>query len=266
MEKQTPGTPLPFVLANNFRQLGGYPAWRGRVVRDGCFYRTGALALIQNPEDKARFAQLGIRAVFDFRSEQERDQMPDPAFEGVRYCPCSALVAMGGGEVNFDLDSMLNGSVEEAAKAIPNMNLFYRELPLNNPAYRAMFRAICEGETPLLFHCTAGKDRTGVAAALILTMLGVSRDDVMADYLHSNNCRGDAVTRVKARYAAAIRRDPRMEQVIDDLMGVKREYLEAAFAAIEQEYPAFEAYLNGEYGIDAGKLEELRLRYTTEQQ
>ena len=84
MEKQTPGTPLPFVLANNFRQLGGYPAWRGRVVRDGCFYRTGALALIQNPEDKARFAQLGIRAVFDFRSEQERDQMPDPAFEGVR--------------------------------------------------------------------------------------------------------------------------------------------------------------------------------------
>ena len=56
MEKQTPGTPLPFVLANNFRQLGGYPAWRGRVVRDGCFYRTGALALIQNPEDKARFA------------------------------------------------------------------------------------------------------------------------------------------------------------------------------------------------------------------
>lgn len=78
MEKQTPGTPLPFALANNFRQLGGYPAWRGRVVRDGCFYRTGALALIQNPEDKARFAQLGIRAVFDFRSEQERDQMPDP--------------------------------------------------------------------------------------------------------------------------------------------------------------------------------------------
>ena len=168
--------------------------------------------------------------------------------------------------MNFDLDSMLNGSVEEAAKAIPDMNLFYRELPLNNPAYRAMFRAICEGETPLLFHCTAGKDRTGVAAALILTMLGVSRDDVMADYLHSNNCRGDAVTRVKARYAAAIRRDPRMEQVIDDLMGVKREYLEVAFAAIEQEYPTFEAYLNGEYGIDAGKLEELRLRYTTEQQ
>ena len=145
MEKQTPGTPLPFVLANNFRQLGGYPAWRGRVVRDGCFYRTGALALIQNPEDKARFAQLGIRAVFDFRSEQERDRMPDPAFEGVRYCPCSALVAIGGGEVNFDLDSMLNGSVEEAAKAIPDMNLFYRELPLNNPAYRAMFRAISKG-------------------------------------------------------------------------------------------------------------------------
>ena len=99
-----------------------------------------------------------------------------------------------------------------------------------------------------------------------LTMLGVSRDDVMADYLHSNQCRGDAVTRVKARYAAAIRRDPRMERVIDDLMGVKREYLEAAFAAIEQEYPTFEAYLNGEYGIDAGKLEELRLRYTVEQQ
>lgn len=61
-------------------------------------------------------------------------------------------------------------------------------------------------------------------------------------------------------------RDPRMEQVIDDLMGVKREYLEAAFAAIEQEYPTFETYLNGEYDIDAGKLEELRLRYTTEQQ
>ena len=252
MEKQTPGTPLPFVLANNFRQLGGYPAWRGRVVRDGCFYRTGALALIQNPEDKARFAQLGIRAVFDFRSEQERDQMPDPAFKGVRYCPCSALVAIGGGEVNFDLDSMLNGSVEEAAKAIPDMNLFYRELPLNNPAYRAMFRAICEGETPLLFHCTCGKDRTGIAAMLVLLALGVSREDAIADYMLTNVYRKAIIDKFMQDKPAD------QYDLLLPVEGVSESMGAGSIDVLLEKYPSYEAYFEAEYGLTTARLAALR--------
>ncbi|MFR2591520.1 MAG: tyrosine-protein phosphatase [Ruthenibacterium lactatiformans] len=173
MQQERPGAPLPFEACENFRELGGYTGCGGRHVKYGAFYRSPALANIKTPADRARFEALGVRTVFDFRSEKERTLAPDPAFPGVVNIPASAMLAEDGSEVDFDLEKLLR-SEDGIRMLTEGVHESYARMPFGNPAYRALFGAIRAGQTPILFHCTAGKDRTGVAAALILKALGVS--------------------------------------------------------------------------------------------
>ena len=179
MQQERPGAPLPFEACENFRELGGYTGCGGRHVKYGAFYRSPALANIKTPADRARFEALGVRTVFDFRSEKERTLAPDPDFPGVVNIPASAMLAEDGSEVDFDLEKLLR-SEDGIRMLTEGVHESYARMPFGNPAYRALFGAIRAGQTPILFHCTAGKDRTGVAAALILKALGVSREDVLA--------------------------------------------------------------------------------------
>lgn len=188
MQQERPGAPLPFEACENFRELGGYTGCGGRHVKYGAFYRSPALANIKTPADRARFEELGVRTVFDFRSEKERTLAPDPAFPGVVNIPASAMLAEDGSEMDFDLEKLLR-SEDGIRMLTEGVHESYARMPFGNPAYRALFGAIRAGQTPILFHCTAGKDRTGVAAALILKALGVSREDIVEDYLLTNACR-----------------------------------------------------------------------------
>ena len=167
MQQERPGAPLPFEACENFRELGGYTGCGGRHVKYGAFYRSPALANIKTPADRARFEELGVRTVFDFRSEKERTLAPDPDFPGVVNIPASAMLAEDGSEVDFDLEKLLR-SEDGIRMLTEGVHESYARMPFGNPAYRALFGAIRAGQTPILFHCTAGKDRTGVAAALIL--------------------------------------------------------------------------------------------------
>ncbi|MBU6498192.1 MAG: tyrosine-protein phosphatase, partial [Rhodospirillales bacterium] len=114
--------------------------------------------------------------------------------------------------------------------------------------YQAMFDLLLGGGTPLLFHCTAGKDRTGFGAALILTALGVERSAIEADYLATNTLwRGDS--RIAAKLPPA---------VAAVLMRVQPDFLAAAFAAIDAAHGGLEAYLEQRIGLDAGRRRALR--------
>ena len=104
MQQERPGAPLPFEACENFRELGGYTGCGGRHVKYSAFYRSPALANIKTPADRARFEALGVRTVFDFRSEKERTLAPDPAFPGVVNIPASAMLAEDGSVVDFDLE------------------------------------------------------------------------------------------------------------------------------------------------------------------
>ena len=170
MQQERPGAPLPFEACENFRELGGYTGCGGRHVKYGAFYRSPALANIKTPADRARFEALGVRTVFDFRSEKERTLAPDPDFPGVVNIPASAMLAEDGSEVDFDLEKLLR-SEDGIRMLTEGVHESYARMPFGNPAYRALFGAIRAGQTPILFHCTAGKDSTGVAAALILKAL-----------------------------------------------------------------------------------------------
>ena len=262
---QIPGTPLPFEAAENFRELGGYPAAGGRHVKHGVFYRSGVLAeTVTTPHDRALLESLGLKVICDLRSSQERAQQPDPAVPGAKRHDISAIVAAGGEEVNFDLASFFTMSGEQLQMILDGVLQSYARLPLDNEAYRAMFAEIEQGNVPLLFHCTAGKDRTGVAAMLILKALGASDETVMEDYLRTNACRRKTQAGLTLKFQEALGDrafTEEQERIIGMFGGVEAEGLQLAMGAIRENYPSFEAYFEAEYGLNGEKLARLRDHY-----
>ncbi|MEG2842378.1 MAG: tyrosine-protein phosphatase [Ruthenibacterium sp.] len=259
MMQTKPGTPLAFEACENFRELGGYSGMNGKKVKYGVFYRTPALCNITTPHDLALFDSLNIKTVFDFRSEKERADLPDPTFKGVTEYAISAMVTPDGNEVNFDLEHLFS-STDGIGAVLADMNDGYSRMPFANKAYRAMFAQIIAGNTPLLFHCTAGKDRTGVAAALILRALGVSRADCIADYLITNICRKNNVEMLCKMLAKKIPAEQAAEYA-PLLAGVKEESLVRSLDAIDAKYPDFETYLSAECGVSTQALTKMRADY-----
>ncbi len=138
------------------------------------------------------------------------------------------------------------------------MTRTYRQIPFDQArSYAYVFARLVEGSTPLLFHCSAGKDRSGVAAALLLDVLGVARAAVLEDYLLSN--------RVRNRIEAAFVADPRHERAVRDsrrswspLMDADARYLAAMFEAVESQRGSVAEYFLADLGIDADGLGALR--------
>lgn len=258
-----PGTQLPFEKTDNFRQLGGYPAAGGKKVKMGMFYRSGALEkAIQTPHDKALLESLGLRVICDFRSSAERAAEPDPELPGAKRYEISAIVDANGGEVNFDLAALFKMSARQLLEIMQGVEAGYAAMPFGNEAYKAMFREIAAGNAPLLFHCSAGKDRTGVAAALILLALGASEETVMWDYLHTNDCRAETRAALEKEFESKFGTDEETGKMLARMFaGVRPEGMQLALGAIKQRYPRFEDYLLAEYGIGQKELANMRRTY-----
>jgi protein-tyrosine phosphatase len=243
---------LPLEGGNNFRDLGGYRTADGQTVRWGRYYRSAVMAGL-TPDDFQRLGTLGIATVCDFRSTDERKREPVPWPAGVQ----PTVLATDYGLDMGALSALLRQGPVTAEATRKAMAGFYAEMPFTfAPHYARMMRQLVEGRTPLAFNCSAGKDRTGLAAALLLTVLGVPADTVMADYLISNETyrpaerpAGDDPT---ARMLANLPADARKA-----LMGVDRSYLEASFAAIEAR-GGMERYVRDDLGLTATDVETLR--------
>ena len=254
-EQSQPGTPLPFDGADNFRELGGYPVQDGRHIRRGVFWRTGALGKLVSEHDRSLFLSLGIRSVLDLRSSAERQYLPDPPWLGAKLYTVSAILDEAGQEVNFDPRFLAAQSAQMTQRYLEaDIPRIYERLPFANPAYRQLFACVLSGQTPILFHCTAGKDRTGVAAALLLLALGADRQTVRHDYLLTNRWRADSIH-------AAQEKEPERADLLLQLMSVRSTDLDRSLQAIDRRYPSIEAYFFREYGLDAAALERLRDLY-----
>lgn len=163
----------------NLRDLGGYVAADGRVVRDGCLFRSDELHALTDA-DLAVVAGLGIQVLFDLRSDAERTLRPNPTLTGVeiheRQAPSSESNAQ-------TLEEQIATGVtpqrdDEEFGGIYVMLLTYLAKDLR----RVVELAADASQRPLLFHCVAGKDRTGIASALLLGLLGVPDETILDDY------------------------------------------------------------------------------------
>jgi protein-tyrosine phosphatase len=222
--------------APNFRDLGGYATADGRRVRSGQLFRSGVLSDVTDP-DIALLTGLQIATVVDLRSRDEIAERPNKLPPGATAVEVPVTdISAAPGTIAARLEA---GDTEGLG---PEMLLagnraFAREL---RGAFRTMLHlAIDPAHRPIVFHCTAGKDRTGFAAMLVLRTLGVPRETVLTDYLQSND-------RLAERHASVVAR--LQDRIVDlepllAMLQVRREYLEAGLDAIDADHGSFDAYL-----------------------
>ena len=245
----------------NFRDLGGYCSRYGGTVRWGQVFRSGALCGLPE-QDGAVLAALGVAVVFDLRSLEERDSEPTvwtpgpgPKFRTFDYLNADVARATN-----------LRAALELDADAVrASMSDIYAGLPyVHVEKYRALFADLLAGRLPLVFHCSAGKDRTGVAAALVLTALGVSDGDIMDDYVMSDRIldghalvEGPQATDLSTGFAGVGRYPPHLRA---PLLRSDPQYLKAALASIEQRDGSVDDYLRTRLGIGPDEKRALRAR------
>src|ERR1700730_11357156 len=242
----SPSRHLNLAGASNFRDLGGYPAKDGRTVRWRQIFRSNHLGHLTAADIEA-LRPLGLRSAFDFRGTEERTA----ALCGLTEIAVHSL------PIEPTVVAALRGRLAERATlsaddALEVMRDSYRNyVRYYTPIFRALFAHLVEDHAPLVIHCTAGKDRTGFACALILHALGVPDDLIAEDYLLTN--------RFYRREPSASSDLP--EDVRQVLGSVETSFLAAAFAAISAAYGDVESYFSNGWGVGARQRARLAARY-----
>lgn len=250
----------------NLRDLGGYPANKGLHVKRGLLYRSGQLSDATDDELEV-LAGLGLASIVDLRSSAEATAEPDPELEGVAYTRVSGAMDINGHEINLSPRALYRLVMKPRRKdpdpersLLSAISELYASLAFNNIAYRELFRQLLIGQVPVLWHCSAGKDRTGVAAFLVLVALGVAPEVAVQDYLLTNFCRApylDAafekhrlLGRTKLGAAALVARD-----------GVLESCGRRVGQEILQQYESYDEFFLQEYNLAPAQIAQLRTTY-----
>ncbi|MFI0717765.1 tyrosine-protein phosphatase [Streptomyces sp. NPDC021224] len=235
---------LHLASAPNFRDAGGYRTTDGQWVRMGVLYRSGDLSTLTDA-DLATLHRLGIRTDIDLRTSTERSTAPDRLPAGTRYVVADVLGDALSGALPTTEDAAVQMMTEGERTMVSGDNA--------KKAYTTLVDAtVNPRDAAVVYHCTAGKDRTGWASATLLTALGVPRATVMQDYLASNTYRA-------AENAAALAQLPEaMRPAYKALLDVRPEYLNAGFGEVAQKYGSFDRYLDKALGFDSRDVRDLR--------
>ncbi|GHV54585.1 protein-tyrosine-phosphatase [Spirochaetia bacterium] len=241
--RRAPGSLLSLEGVYNVRDLGGYRAADGKTVRWEKILRAGELDKL-NPEGVALLEGIGIKTIVDFRDAGEKAAAPDAAIATVQNTielPIEVSSLM-------DTRTLARAPLAQNEQILVTGNKFF--VTDAQAQYKSFFAAVSdENNLPLMFHCTAGKDRAGFAAAMFLSALGVDRETVIQDYLLSGEY-------VAVKYAPYIAQIPNLAPIFE----TRREYIQAAFDTIDNEYGGTEKYLTEKLGVDMAKLKAIYLK------
>lgn len=245
---------VPLEGTMNFRDLGGYLTGGGRRVRWGLLYRSDAFGSTTE-RDRDYLVALGVQAVHDFRHSSERERNPNLLPDGMAFHSW----AIGGDAAEvFDLVEFMRERGAAQFGIDGTVQIYTTMLEEHAPAFGALFTHLADdGALPAVFHCTAGKDRTGLAAALLLSVLGVADDIVLDDY--------ELTTTYRSAHRIA-QLAPRLEAAGIDVEEVRpflsapREVLVRALAHLRERYGSIEGYLTGPAGVRPSVLDLLRDR------
>lgn len=244
---------VPLEGSINFRDFGGYVTEDGQLVKRNLLYRSGALANLTADAHEA-FSRLGIDVICDLRRDEEVERSPTPThppFDCRRHIP-----------INPGSTGMLAASLEDRSQSERDRVQFMvdltRELARDHhDEYRELFSCLLEVDGAFLLHCSAGKDRTGFGAALILSALGVPEETIVTDYLLTNqaNClRAYMAPRMQAFYGYEIDAGS-----IEAVAGVREDYIRAALDEVSKAHGSVDRYLH-EIGVDVRARAALRER------
>ena len=232
--------PVPDI--SNLRDMGGYTV-QGGSLRWHTLYRSNEISMT-NADTLSQLQTLGIRTLFDFRDDKQKKKVPiDVSFRETTQTIAAPI------SVSVLIRSALSGDKLTGTSARKILADIYRSLVLDHAnAYKLFFNSLSDPNNfPLTFYCVAGKDRTGLAAALLLTALGASRDTIYDDYLLTNTY-WEMPTDVLREES---------DEVREAVFTADTQYLEAAFAAMSEHYGSAESFVQTILGLNPERREYL---------
>jgi protein-tyrosine phosphatase len=251
---------LPLGSTMNLRHMGGYKTLHGGTTRPDRLYRSGFLN-ISGDDQRRQFEQLAIRTIYDFRSPMERRLNNLQVGSDTEIIELGMLVAS---VENLWEMLLAEGLTPSGAEKI--MGERYRELTEEEvPGYRTMFEHMAESEGGILVMCSFGKDRAGIASALLLTALGVEDTGVTADYLLSSNAYADKQAAID-KFEQFFNSEglPVDDSIVLPILDARTAYLETAWQVMRQKSGSIEKFMIEELGIDAGARERLTGRFVSQ--
>jgi len=238
--------------AVNFRDIGGYKTKDGKEVKWGMVYRSASIAKLTD-SDMDTLKNKHIHTVIDFRGHSESAAAPDRLLPGTDY-----TLSPAGSDSLPDMKQMAT-----MLKNDDFLNSFYGEKGAEyaGDRFRPLFQKLMtekKGEA-ILYHCTGGRDRTGMATALFLYTLGVPEQTIEADYVASNIYLGNTMSGYTDQIAKATGMTP---EEVKQKMDLRPELIRAFFASIKSKYGSIENFLQKEMGIGPKEIKLLREKYT----
>lgn len=250
---------IDFDGIENFRDFGGYDTASGRAVRRELLYRSANHAYASDA-DLGRMADLGLAAIIDLRRTEERTREPSKRWPGFG----AAVIENDILSDHADWVDAMKGVEVDAAWFLNDAMAYYRRAPFEPrhiDLFRRYFQTLAEASGPIVVHCAAGKDRTGLICALTHHVLGVGEADIMADYLLTND---EARMARKIGFLGPWLRDT-VGKTVDEAglrvaVSVNAAYLETAFAVIRDAHGSLDGYLRDALGVDGALREALQAR------
>ena len=258
---------VPFMGERNFRELGGLPAQNGKRIKRGLLWRGASTACLVSYGDRALLDELGLKTILDLRSTIEEASAHDIVPDGCTYIRICGLCGPEGEEISFspkDIEWIRSQEKTVNFEASGPVGMYAAMLG-GLKAYKKLFELLENGETPLLFHCAAGKDRTGIAAMLILLALGADDETITANYNETNRCRKPIIDAEMERRAKAIAADPSEAKMVQQYFGVDSNMMQTMLRVIRERWGSTENYLLTVYGLDETRLQHLREMYLEEE-
>lgn len=251
---------LPFKGIVNLRDVGGQSTVDGRTVRTGVLFRSGQL---DQDGGASPLDELDLAVVFDLRGHDELEVAPDRVPDGVEVVHLDVLADSRERIATHLTDLLTQPALVEETMRSGAVEDHYRDTYRNlvlldsaRAAYAELFGRLAELDRPALFHCTAGKDRTGWAAAALLTLLGVDDDTVTQDYLRSSEPVLESFRPVMDRFAE-VGGDP---SVLIPVFAVTESYLQAARDAVSEEFGSLDGWFRDGLGLPDEVPQQLRAR------
>ncbi len=255
--------------AFNFRDMGGYKTQDGKSVKWGLLYRSDELSKLSE-QDIQIVEKLGLKTIVDFRAEFERKDNEDKTIQGatVVYLDPSAMTAAMASSEAGDMKKMFdpkNLTADIAKNIMINQNAEFVTGEKPKQAYRQLIDLFLdESKIPLVQHCRGGKDRTGYGALLILSLLGVSKEDILEDYLLTNVYKKEKnETSLKEMYEKTKNDD--LVLAMRYMKEANLEFINAAYDLIEKDYGDVVSYCKQELNVTDEEIQKLKEIYLNEE-
>lgn len=253
---------IPVRHGYNFRDLGGYETTDGHHVQWGRLYRTGRLNIL-DPDEQQNFIDRRVDRILDLRDNHEVQEEPDPKWDGAQYHHLPVFISDETG-ANLPWFSSSHDLATDPRLGDKLMKTAYHDMlaqPIGQRAYHNYFvNLLADTDGAVVFHCAAGKDRTGVAAYLTLRLLGVPEETAQEDYLMTNQCSVEHRRRRVQQIKAAGGNDVTVSNVMQ-MATAKTAFLNAATGVIRREAGSVDNYFKEVLGFTDGDIADLRQLY-----